>query len=70
MPETLQGSLLIVALISGAVTVFFIVSGLRRAFVRHKTLGTRALVLTSICSLLTGVFTIWQLVLVARQLPW
>lgn len=64
----MQGALLVMALISGSVTVAFIVGGLRRALVRHKALGVRALVLTGVFSLLTGVFTIWQLVLVAQQL--
>lgn len=64
----MQTGLLAVALISGLATVIFIGAGLRRALVRHKTLGTRTLVLTTIFSLLTGVFTIWQLVLVAQQL--
>jgi hypothetical protein len=63
-----QLGLLIVALVSGLLTVIFIVSGLRQAFVRHKKLGMCALVLTTVFSLLTGVFTIWQLVLVAQQL--
>lgn len=66
----MQGILLAVALISGLATVAFIAGGLRRAFVRHKMLGLRALVLTSVFSLLTGAFTIWQLVLVAQQLGW
>lgn len=66
----MQGALLVVALVSGLATVVFIVGGLRRALVRHKTLGVRALVLTSVFSLLTGAFTIWQLVLVAQQLHW
>lgn len=66
----MQSALLVVALIAGLATVIFIVSGLRRAFVRHQTLGVRTLVLTSIFSVLTGVFTIWQLVLVAQQLHW
>ena len=60
--------LLVVALVSGLLTVVFIVGGLRRAVARHQRLGVRALVLTTIFSLLTGVFTIWQLVLVAAQL--
>lgn len=60
--------LLLVAFGSGLATVVFIVSGLRRAIVQHKTLGLRALVLTTVVSLLTGVFTLWQLVLVAQQL--
>ena len=66
----MQTALLILALISGLATVAFIAGGLRRAYVRHKTLGARALVLTSVFSLLTGAFTIWQLVLVAQQLHW
>ncbi len=64
----MQSALLVVALLSGLVTVVFIVGGLRRAFVRQKALGVRALVLTGVFSLLTGAFTIWQLVLVAQQL--
>ena len=64
----MQVGLLIAALVSGLATVIFIVSGLHRAVVRHKALGLRTLVLTTIFSLLTGVFTIWQLVLVAQQL--
>lgn len=64
----MQLGLLIVALFSGLLTVVFILTGLRRALVRHERLGFRALLLTTIFSLLTGVFTIWQLVLVAQQL--
>ncbi len=57
-----------VALASGLATVVFIVVGLRRAFLRHEALGVRTLALTSVFSLLTGAFTVWQLVLVAAQL--
>jgi hypothetical protein len=64
----MQVGLLAAALVSGLLTIAFIVSGLRRALGRHKTLGLRTLVLTTLFSLLTGVFTIWQLVLVAQQL--
>ena len=64
----MEVGLLVVALVSGLATVVFIVTGLRRALVGHKRLGMRALVVTSVFSLLTGVFTIWQLVLVAQQL--
>ena len=64
----MQVGLLLVALISGLLTVIFIVSGLRRALVQHKTIGIRTLVLTTFLSLATGVFTLWQLVLVAQQL--
>src|SRR5262249_53679916 len=67
--SAMQVGLLLVAFISGLATVVFIVSGLRQAQVQRKTLGRRALVLTTVFSLLTGVFTIWQLVLVAQHLP-
>lgn len=63
----MQVGLLVVALVSGTLTVVFIVSGLRRALARHRALGARALLLTTACSLLTAIFTIWQLVLVAQQ---
>lgn len=64
----MQLGLLIVSLVCGLATVLFIVFGLRRAFVRNSTLGMRALLLTTLFSVLTGVFTIWQLVLVVQQL--
>ena len=64
----MQVGLLIASLFCGLATVLFIVGGLRRAFVRSGKLGMRALLLTTIFSLLTGVFTIWQLVLAAQQL--
>jgi hypothetical protein len=64
----MQTALLVVALLSGLLTAVFIISGLRRALVRHQALSTRALVLTTVCSVLTGIFTVWQLVLVAQQL--
>ena len=64
----MQVALLVVALVCGLATVIFILIGLRRAFVGHKKLGARALVLATVFSVLTGVFTIWQLVLVAQQL--
>jgi len=64
----MQIGLLLVALVSGLATVALLIGGLRRMFVQHKTLGRRALVLTTVFSLLTGIFTIWQLVLVAQQL--
>ena len=60
--------LLALALVSGLLTCVFIVSGLRHSLTRHKTLGVRALALTTIFSALTGVFTIWQLVLATQQI--
>ena len=59
---------LVLALVCGLLTCVFIVTGLRRSLARHKSLGVRALVLTTIFSLLTGAFTIWQLVLTTQQL--
>jgi hypothetical protein len=68
----MQFVLLILALLSGGLTVVFILAGLQKAFVRHQQLGARALALTAVFSLLTAAFTLWQLALVARQLhfPW
>jgi hypothetical protein len=65
----MQQGLLFVAVASGLATMVFILVGLHRAFLGHKTLGVRALVLTTLFSLLTGAFSIWQLVLAAQQLP-
>jgi hypothetical protein len=45
--------------------VVFVMSGLHQTFVEHKKFGMRALVLTTVMHLLTGGFTVWQLVLVA-----
>lgn len=64
----MQVAVLMLALVSGLLTVVFIVVGLRRALVRNGALSMRALLLTTLFSLLTGVFTIWQLVLAAQQL--
>jgi hypothetical protein len=36
--------------------------------VRHEQLGFRTLALTTVLSLLIGAFSIWQLVLILRQL--
>jgi hypothetical protein len=65
----MQIVLLVLALVSGALTVTFILGGLRKAVRRHEHLGARTLVLTTIFSALTGAFTLWQLVLVLQQLP-
>lgn len=64
----MQVAVLVVALVSGLATVTFIVSGLWRAVRHGKALGARSLLLTTIFSLLTGAFTLWQLALVAQQL--
>ncbi len=61
-------AVIIIALLSGLVTVAFILSGLRSAFVRHRKIGVRALLLTTVFSLLTGAFTLWQLILLIQQL--
>ena len=64
----MQQGLIVLAVASGLATMVFILVGLRRAFLGHKTLGVRALALTTLFSLLTGAFSIWQLVLAAQQL--
>jgi hypothetical protein len=60
--------LMAIALLSGLFTVVFILAGLRSAFVRHQKIGLRALLLTTVFSLLTGGFTLWQLVSLLQQL--
>ena len=60
--------LMAIALLSGLFTVVFILIGLRSAFVRHRKIGVRALLLTTVFSLLTGGFTLWQLVQLFLQL--
>ena len=64
----MQVVLLSLALLSGGLTVIFILAGLQKACIRHQEIGTRALALTAVFSLLTAAFTLWQLVLVAQQL--
>lgn len=54
--------LLALALVSGLATVIFILNGVRVAFVRHRRIGARALLFTSLLSLVTMGFTAWQLI--------
>ena len=55
-------ALLALALLSGLATVIFILNGLRLAFVRHQRIGARALLFTTLLSLVTLGFTAWQLI--------
>jgi hypothetical protein len=64
-----MGSLVtVVALLSGACTLMFIVNGARRALTGSRTVGARQLIVTTMLSIITGIFTLWQLVLVLQQL--
>lgn len=58
---------LIVALLSGLFTLIFILDGVRRIFTRAARIGMRILLITTVLSVLTGIFTIWQLVQVVQQ---
>jgi hypothetical protein len=58
--------LLALALVSGLATVVFLLNGLRLAFVRHQRIGGRALLLTTLLSVVTMGFTVWQLVLLLQ----
>jgi hypothetical protein len=58
---------LIVALLSGLATLIFILDGVRRVFTRATRIGVRVLLVTTVLSLLTGIFTVWQLVQVVQQ---
>lgn len=64
----MSAALLIIALLSGLFTVIFILDGVRRIYARALKIGMRALLITTVLSLLTGIFTIWQLVQVFQQL--
>ena len=58
---------LIAALLSGLFTLLFILDGVRRIYTRAARIGARILLVTTLLSVLTGIFTIWQLVQVAQQ---
>jgi hypothetical protein len=58
---------LIVALVSGLFTLLFILAGVRRLYMRAVRIGLRVLLITTVLSVLTGIFTIWQLVQVLQQ---
>jgi hypothetical protein len=58
---------LIVALLSGLFTLLFILDGVRRIYTRAARIGARILLVTTLLSVLTGIFTIWQLAQVLQQ---
>jgi hypothetical protein len=58
---------LIVALLSGLFTLLFILDGVRRIYRRAARIGLRVLIVTTVLSALTGIFTIWQLMQVLQQ---
>jgi hypothetical protein len=58
--------LLLVGLLSGVLTLGFMLLGLRQ-FRAGGSNGARTIVITSLLSLLTGILTIWQLVEVLQS---
>jgi len=60
-------AVLIVALLSGLFTLIFILTTVLRLFRGAVRIGVRALLVTTLVSVLTGIFTIWQLVQVVQQ---
>ncbi len=66
--STVSTIVMAIVLVCGLVTVAFVLSGLRGAFVRHRKIGVRALLLTTVFSLVTGALTLWQLYQLLQQL--
>lgn len=60
--------LLIAALISGLLTLVFILNGLRMGRRGDAQRNARGLIIISLLSLLTAIFTIWNLVQTLQQL--
>lgn len=60
--------LLVAAIISGLLTLVFILNGLRTARQGDAHVGRRALIVSAVLSLLTAIFTIWNLVQTLQQL--
>jgi hypothetical protein len=57
-----------IALLSGLCTLAFIFDGVRRAFAGSRAPGMRLLIVTTALSIITALFTLWQLALVLQQL--
>jgi hypothetical protein len=55
------------ALLAGLFTLIFLLDGVRRAYRGKQQAGVRVLVITTLLSVLTGIFTIWQLAQVVQQ---
>lgn len=64
----MSGVITVVAFLSGLCTLAFIFDGVRRAFAGSRAPGLRLLIVTSALSIVTGLFTLWQLALVLQQL--
>ena len=58
---------LVGALLAGLFTLIFLLDGVRRAYRGKRQIGVRVLVITTLLSVLTGIFTIWQLAQVVQQ---
>ncbi len=67
MNAILNGLSLGASLLFGALTVIFILSGLRRLYKRGGQ-GARVMVVITLLSVLTGALVVWQLVDVVNQL--
>jgi hypothetical protein len=60
-------AVLVIALVSGLFTLIFILTAVLRLFRGAVRIGVRALLVTTLLSVLTGIFTIWQLLQVVQQ---
>jgi hypothetical protein len=60
-------AVLVGALLAGLFTLIFLLDGVRRVYGGRGGVGVRVLVITTLLSVLTGIFTIWQLAQVVQQ---
>jgi len=59
--------LLVALLVCGLLTLVFILNTVRKLYMRAFRIGLRALLITTLVSALTAIFTIWQLADVLGQ---
>jgi hypothetical protein len=59
--------LLVAVLVCGLLSLLFVLNTVRRLFTRAAKIGVRALLITTVVSVLTALFTLWQLVDVLGQ---
>lgn len=67
-PNALGIALIVAALISGGLTLIFVVDALRKARKREQA-SVREMVVVVICAMITGVIALVQLIQTIQQLP-
>ena len=59
--------LLVIVLVCGLLTLFFILNTMRKLYMRAPRISVRTLLVTTALSVLTAILTLWQLVDVLGQ---